>query len=60
MAGDLKQKSTKEVHRREFVEPRLRIEVGPLLNEPTDHRIHLAEVFLGALKLRLPLFVYWL
>jgi len=52
LAGDLKEKRPKQVHRWKLVEPRMRIEARSLLNELSDHRIHFAEVVLGAPKLR--------
>lgn len=52
LAGDLKEKRPKQVHRRKLVEPRMRIEARPSLNELSDHRIHFAEVVPGAPKPR--------
>ena len=52
LSSHLKEKRPKQVHRRKLVEPCMRIEVRPSVNELSDHRIHFAEVVLGAPKLR--------
>src|SRR5580704_7087459 len=51
LSSHLKEKRPKQVHRRKLVEPCMRIEVRPSVNELSDHRIHFAEVVLGAPKM---------
>ena len=52
LAGDLKEKRPKQGHRGKLVQPRMRIEARPSLNELSDHGIHFAEVVLRTPKPR--------
>ena len=53
LSGDLEEERPEQVHRRKLVQPRLRIEVRPLLDEPPDHRVSFAKLVLGTPKARL-------
>jgi hypothetical protein len=55
LTGHLEEKRPEQVHRRELVQPSTRIEVRATVDELSDHRVHCAEVFLGASKLLLPI-----
>ena len=44
LPGDLEQQRTVQVHRRQLGHPRPRVEVGPVVDEPGQHRVGVAQV----------------
>src|ERR1700722_7911433 len=52
LAGNLEQQRTMQVHRRQLVHPRPGVEVRPVVDEPRQHRVGVAQVRAG---LRQPL-----
>jgi hypothetical protein len=52
LSGHLKEERPEQVHRREFVEPRERIEVRPLLDQLSDHWVDFAQIVLATRKAR--------
>ena len=47
LAGDLKEESAVQVHRRKIIEPCMGVEVGAAFDETSDDRVHLTKVLLG-------------